>query len=284
MASWRDQESDSSASSGGMTEGGAVVGGNANYILRNDASGNLDSWIGGQTDASGRICFGGSAGAVPNGARGEVVPAQVRVSSAGNQVAFFAENTSTTGAGGGYIAASNSGPDLFVLSYSGGAGGNYMGAGRPLAGVATIRCAGQLQVFTHAGDLVIGAANVEHVECDGSGGTGVALNRALTLVTTLLSDAAVATTQTLGVPCYQFSGLTANRTFNLIDLGTAGLPVGYTVEFALSDDPGAFAVTLDGNGAQTIDGSATYAMNTDRHTVSLRKSTSTDWRTVVKNA
>jgi hypothetical protein len=261
---------------GSVTVGGAVGGGTANRLLRTDASGNLDSWIGAQTDSSGRVCFGGSAGAAPNAARAEVVPAQVRASTAGNQVGFFAENTSVTGAGGGYMAASNSGADLYVLSYSGSAGGNYMGASYPLAGVATIRCSAQLQVFTHAGDLHLGAANAHHIELDGSGGTGIILSKATTRTPTALTGAAIAATSTVGLGSYHFSAPGANRAHTLVS--RASVAAGYRVTYTLVGATGGFAIALTRNGTDTIlGGTSTYDLDVAYESVTLEACGTNDW-------
>lgn len=265
--------------SAGVTEGGAISGGTANRLLRNDAAGNLDSWDGAVTDSSSRVNFGNGAAVSPSVGSGEIIPCQVYVSVAGNMCGFFTRNESASGFAG-YKAESNTGAAIFMKSYAGSAGGAFM-SGRNLATCGVIHADGQIQLLsTGANDVVFGANSIEHIELDGSGATGIKESKATTQTTTALAGAAITTTAVAGNGNYVFSALGgSNRTFTFFVTG--GVTDGYLMRLTFDGNPGANKVILTPGAGDTINLGATYDLDVTNESVTLMK-LGVDWRVVAK--
>jgi hypothetical protein len=231
-----------------------IVSGEVLAILREDAAGLLvadaDTLA---MDSSGRLSIGR---ATPLSSRqGSNFPlVQVHGTTAGDGVIYSITQNSTSGYCG-LAMESNSGAIAKIFTFGSAGLGTSL---RANAASMWITADNHIQFYTTGAgkEIAIGGNTVEQMTFKGDT-TGIRALQPITNVPTALAGAAIATTGTIGVPAYQFSAPGAARTFVLPAIAT--LPMFYPIMFAIDGSIGGFAITLDGNAAETVDGAATNA-------------------------
>lgn len=244
-------------------------------VVGQDALLNYDKTLDAFASGSAAIDVSGSLG---GGHRGLI---QAVETNNGGSWVYVANNSGGAGARGG-IVINGSGANIAKLEQF---GSGYTGSflGQVMAGYVGFEAQEEMAIGnTGAFPVLFGAANAEYFRMDGAGGTGVRFAKAITMTPTELADAAVAATSTVGLGNYHFSGITANRAHTLV--ARSSVAKGYRVTYSMVDSPGAFAVNLTRNGTDTIlGGTSVYALNTDRESVTLEASGTTDWIVVASS-
>jgi hypothetical protein len=273
-----------SSSSGTITVGTTVVSGGTDlrYLYQNAGlvqSGNLRNGTSGALSAASV----GTSNPVDwsvNVEAGTHAPFQIHAATASAIVGYGVYNSAAGDHGGGLLMSGTSAPIGRVYSF-GNASGNFLGVSKSTKTILD-SSGGGIGIGTRtAHEVRIGANDVTHLVFDGSAtSVGMTASKPITHAVTTLTGAAIATTGTIGIPQYYFTAPGANRTFTLPALST--LPDGYTMEFVVVGSIGGFAITLDGNASETIDGAVTNntLLAADRASCAIRRVSSTEWQSV----